>query len=476
LVLLVVVGLLAGCANSLSHQQLAWEAAGEPTVSSPAAPAAAESRLDAQPEGTQISVVPPKSSAPPARAAAVPGKPSTRAVGGGVVPTSPDAAPTNKVPSAAPAPASAPTGCTAARSPVVLGAVGQLTGPLGAAFIGGTHAVQAWLALQNAAGGLGCHPVRYVTADDGGDPARHLALLRRLVEQDHVIAMLFQTALLTGEAGRDYLQSKGIPVIGQEGGELEVSDSPIYFNHATSGAPLFDFTAIAGGRVAKARGLSKVGTLTCQEVVACKTADDAWVAQAPKLGLQVVYRGKASLLNVDFTSQCLAAKNAGVQVLGLAFESTGIHRIAQSCASVGYKPLLVCTSVQSTPDFSADPNLDGVVIAEPLLPWFLTDRPAIKQYQGILRRFAPGLAFDSSSINGWTAAMLFSRAAPAFTADTVTSDAIIKALDTVRNDDLGGLTYPLSFTPGKSQAQRACGWIVQVQGAAFTSDGQRFCG
>lgn len=358
----------------------------------------------------------------------------------------------------------------------MIGAVGQLTGPLGAAFIGGIHAVQAWLAEQNAAGGPGCHPVKYIIADDGGDPARHLALVRRLVEQDHVIAMLFQTALLTGEASQNYLESKGIPVIGQEGGELEVSDSPIYFNHATSGAPLFDFTAIAGGRVAKVKGLTKVGTLTCQEVVACKTADDAWASNAPKMGLQVVYRGRASLLNVDFTSQCLAAKNAGVQVLGLAFESTGIHRIAQSCASVGYKPLLVCTSVQSTPDFATDPNLEGIVVAEPLLPWFLTDRPAIKQYQTILRQYAPGLAFDSSSINGWTAALLFSRAGAAFAADTVTSDGIRQALGTIRNDDLGGLTYPLSFTPGKPQVQRACGWIVQVRGGAFTSDGQRFCG
>jgi ABC-type branched-subunit amino acid transport system substrate-binding protein len=189
-----------------------------------------------------------------------------------------------------------------------------------------------------------------------------------------------------------------------------------------------------------------------------------------------VYRGQSSLLTVDFTSQCLAAKQAGVEVLALAFESTGIHRIAQSCASVGYKPMIVCTSVQSNLDFGEDRNLEGVVIAQPYLPWFLNDQPAIATFQAVLRQFAPGLQLDSASINGWAAAQLFSRAQKAFAADTVTSEGITEALATVRSDDLGGLTYPLSFSPGKPQETKRCGWIMKVRDGKFTSDGKRFCG
>ncbi|MCU1691855.1 MAG: hypothetical protein JWM64_946 [Frankiales bacterium] len=365
--------------------------------------------------------------------------------------------------------------CTGTKSTIVIGAVGQLTGALGTAFVGGNKAVSAWVASVNQAGGLGCHPVKYITADDGGDPSRHLSLVRQLVEQDKVIAMVHQPALLTGQASESYVKSKGIPVIGQEGGELQTYDSPVFFNHATAGNALIDFTLVAGAKAALAAGKTKVGTLTCQEVSYCNTADKRWAALAPGVGFKAVYRGQASLVNVDFTSQCLAARDAGAQALAVAFDSTGIHRIAQSCASVGYKPLIICTSVQSNLDFQDDANLKGAVVALNVLPWFLDKEPAVQKYQSTLKKFAPGLAIDASSMNGWAAAQLFAQAKSAFAEDTVTSAGIIKSLAGVKDNDLGGLTYPLSFAPGKPQVAKTCGWVVVTGSKSFSSDGKRFC-
>jgi branched-chain amino acid transport system substrate-binding protein len=487
--LLAAFALVSGCANSLSHDALV-------KASQPVAATAGATTIDAAAAAGGPAAVPlgdttPAAGASAAKGQAVPVSPSS--TGSTVAPpatgTAAAATQVGKVAKAASpgkkaapaststnaAPASVPV-CTGAKAPIVIGAVGQLTGVLGTAFVGGTRAIQAWLTKVNGTGGLGCHPVKYVTADDGGDPARNLALVRQLVEQDKVIAMLYNTGLLTGQASRDYLVSKNLPVIGQEGGELFWGTAPNFFNHGTSGRPLIDFTLIAGARAALAVGKKKLGTLACQEVSYCNTADKSWADLGKQIGLEPVYRGQSSLLTVDFTAQCLAAKKAGVEVLALAFESTGIHRIAQSCASVGFKPMIVCTSVQSNLDFVDDENLDGVVIAQPYLPWFLNDRPAIQAFQSVLSQFAPGLPLDSASINGWAAAQLFSRADKAFAADVVTSKGILDALGTVKNDDLGGLSYPLTFTPGKPQDTKRCGWIMKVQNKKFTSDGKRFCG
>ena len=365
--------------------------------------------------------------------------------------------------------------CIGPKAPIVIGTVGQQSGPLGAALIGGVRAVQAWVAKQNASGGLACHPVKYIVADDGGDPSRHLSLVRKLVEQNGVIAMVFQDALLTGQASKDYVVKKGIPVIGQEGGEIHTYSEPNFFHHAVSGATLFDMTIIAGGKVALPDGKKNLGTLVCQEVAGCATAGQRFIERGKAIGFDVVYTGQASLLNVDFTAQCLSAQRAKVDILALSFESTGIHRIADSCARVGYKPLFVLTSVQSNPDFVADPNLRGAIVAQPLLPWFLTDRPAIQEYQATLKRFSPDTSLDSSSMNGWGAAKLFEQAEAAFAADKVTSAGIIDALSTIKKNDLGGLTYALSFTPGKPQVPEPCGWVVRVADGRFTSDGKRFC-
>ena len=366
-------------------------------------------------------------------------------------------------------------GCTGPKSPVVIGGVGQLTGVLGTLFSGGAKAVSAWVAATNAAGGLKCHPLKYISLDDGGDPSRHLALVRRLVEQDKVAAMVYQSALITGQASKDYILSKKMPVIGQEGAEQHWTESPLFFDHSTAGKSLVDWTIVAGARAAIGEGKKVLGTLTCQEVVYCTVSDSSWKELGVKLGLKPVYTGKASLLNVDFTSQCLAAKNAGVEVLGLAFDTAAIERIAQSCSAVNFKPLFFYTSVQSNLSFTGNPNLADSVIAQPLRPWFLTEHPEIREFQAAIKKYAPGLAIDSSSLNGWAAGTLFERAAPAFEADTVTPEAILKAMWQVKNDDMDGLSWPQTYTEGKPYVRKVCGWIVRVRPGKFETDGKMSC-
>jgi len=471
--------LLSGCANQLSAEKLRVGAGLEPASAVVRSdPAAGGTAVDA-PAGPVAA--PPRSTMAAGRTAAPdaggPGAPTVAKVGAPAGSTKSTGAatrsPVNGLPQGVPA---AQPACTGPKPPIVIGTVGEQSGPLGAALIGGVRAVQAWVAAQNAAGGLACHPVKYIVSDDGGDPSRHLSLVRKLVEQDGVIAIVFQDALLTGQASKDYVVQKGIPVIGQDGGENQTYDAPNYFNHAVSAAPLFDMTVIAGGKVALPAGKKNLGTLVCQEVAGCGTAGQRFTERGRAIGFNVVYSGQASLLNVDFTAPCLSAQRAKVDVLAVSFESTGIHRIADSCARVGYHPLIVCTSVQSTLDFASDPNLRGAVVAQPLLPWFLADRVPIREYQATLKRYSPDTAFDSSSINGWGAAKLFEQAKAAFAADRVTSAGIIDALSRVRQNDLDGLTYPLSFAVGQPQVPEPCGWVVRVGDGTFTSDGRRFCG
>jgi hypothetical protein len=65
-----------------------------------------------------------------------------------VASTRPSAAPANaRVSGLPPGVPAVPPVCTAARAPIVIGTVGEQSGPLGAALIGGVRAVQAWVAV-----------------------------------------------------------------------------------------------------------------------------------------------------------------------------------------------------------------------------------------------------------------------------------------------------------------------------------------
>src|SRR5205814_697743 len=85
-----------------------------------------------------------------------------------------------------PAPAAAAGG---KKSEIVLGAFGAESGVIGSVFASIPPADRAWAADINARGGLNGHPVRLIMGDDGADPVRSQALVRRMVEQDHVLAI-----------------------------------------------------------------------------------------------------------------------------------------------------------------------------------------------------------------------------------------------------------------------------------------------
>src|SRR5262245_63627784 len=96
-----------------------------------------------------------------------------------------------------------------------------------------------------------------------------------------------------------------------------------------------------------------------------------------------------------------------------------------------------------------------------------------------MKTYAPGIVPDGSSIQGWVSARLLEAALRKAT-DPTTSAGILAGLYAIHGDDLGGLTYPISFTQGAANNagnMPACYWVVKVQHGAFVSPdgGQRHC-
>jgi branched-chain amino acid transport system substrate-binding protein len=424
--------------------------------------------------GRSASASPAKGSAPRAPGGATPSAPAPAGAARGTTapPEGPGAQP------AAPGP-EVPTGpsaatCSEPKAPVVIGTVGAQSGVVGAALGGGTKSVQAWASAVNAAGGLDCHPVKYIVADDGSDPSRHQALVRQLVEQNGVIGLVYFNAALTGHASMAYLNDKQIPVMGQDTGSF-YPGSKVHFPSISSGNELIDFGLFAAGRTMVPQGRTKAAVLTCQEASICTVSDDRWSAQAKDEGLQVVYRGQASLTQPDFTAQCLSAQSAGAQVILGVFDPASLKRLKSSCTKVGFDAPLVMLSLDGSNDMAKIAEFEGSVLAMTALPWFLTDRPAIREFRSVLDRHAPGAEANPLTTIGWTAAKLFEAAARGHLSDKPTNLDILRGLWALRDNDLGGLSYPLTFTEGEPAPAVTCGWITVIKGGRFVSDGQRVC-
>lgn len=378
-----------------------------------------------------------------------------------------------------PTPATGPVGSAtpaADRSPIIIGSVGTQGGIVGASVADGTKALRAWAAQVNARGGLNGRPVNLIVADDGSDPARHQALVQQLVEERGVIAFVYNSAPLSGQASVKYLTDKRVPVVGSELGGQWFYESPMFFPQASSGLALV-YNSVAGvAPHVVPQGKTKVAFLNCQEAQYCTDADRIWPQIAGQFGFTVVSRARASLAQPDFSAECLGAKNAGAQVLIMAMDSNSVGRVAASCARADYHPVFSWASTVTLDRHKDDANLEGSVIPVPLEPWFLSNKPVVKEFQDALARYAAGVLPSGSSENGWVAGKLFEKAATGITGKP-TSDAVLAGLWNIKGDNLAGFTYPITFTKDQKATQVNCWYTVVIGRGIFTSpdDGQIHC-
>lgn len=371
-------------------------------------------------------------------------------------------------PGAGPGPgasAAAPTPETPARAggsggPLRIGILSTLSGPIGAVMEDGHKGALAWVAYINGQGGLNGHPVELSVIDDASDPARNRSQAAFLVEQKKVAAILMSQAPVSGQASVSYLQEKRVPVIGSEGGTPWFTRNSMYFPQMSSDPILVDVTARALADVMKPQNKNKVALFYCVEVQGCSNL--ARESAFKDAGLDLVYKAGISLAAPDYTPQCLAARNAGAEGLSIAVDPSAVGRIADSCASVGFKPI-IGNFTQTTREYHLkNPNLEGQSVGSATALWIDRTNPGVNEMVAAIQKYAPSLKASGGTVGGWLAGKILEKAAR--TATTMTSEAILNGLWSIKDDDIGGLASPITYVkdaPNNGLAMKLCWWNAQ---------------
>ena len=361
---------------------------------------------------------------------------------------------------------------SAAGAPIVVGTIGTLTGPVGEVLRSAADGVAVWVKAVNARGGVNGHPVRQVVADDGADPARHRSMVRELVERRGVQAFVLKIEAFAGLTGPDpYIVEHKIPVVGTLLSYEWDYASPLYFPHASSGAE-FNIASYFGpaSQLFLPKGLKKLGTMTCVESNVCEQANQVWAKKAAEFGFEMVYQGRVSLGQPDFTAECLAARNAGVQLMFFGFDDKSAGRVANSCGRQSFRPQYIHTFQAASPAMLDNPNLDGMIVGTLTFPWVADDTPARHEFREAFARYLPGTAPLGAHASGWVAGKLFEEGEKNLPASFSGPD-LLTGLWQIRNNDLGGLTHPLSFFPDRGAERRTCWSSVAVQKGKFVLTG-----
>ena len=351
------------------------------------------------------------------------------------------------------------------KSIIALGSFGTQTGPIGRILLPVPQGARAWAADVNARGGLAGHPVKLILADDGGDPNKALSIVRRMAEEDKVLAFYAEFGPTTIQAALPYLEQKQIPVIGGCNCFQGAAESPIVFQVGTGSKyglawqHLLPFMAYAPEQ-------KKASLQYCREAPTCKTMADDIRQLAPQVGVQIVHEAQTTLTQPDYTAEVLAARNAGANLLILATESFSAIRTIRSAHRQDWHPLVATQHSAVDARFIADGGADveGVLMGASIVSW---DSPKMADYRNALDRYAPGAVRANISQLAYMAGKLMETMAASWPAQPTTAD-VVKGLYALRGETLGGTIPPLAYKEGVGHdSSNLCVIPTRVEGGKF---------
>jgi branched-chain amino acid transport system substrate-binding protein len=305
-----------------------------------------------------------------------------------------------------------------------------------------------------------------ISADDGGDPSTALTLVKKMVQENHILALLDPFLLLDFDSITKYAASVHVPIIGGD----------VFSRAWCSNGGVFPETAAlaaeinASNKYLVQQKKTKLGVIACVELaVLCQPASDAIKSNAQSAGASVVYSTSASLTSPSFSSICINAKNAGVTALWSLLDGASDIRLARDCAAQGFHPRYVILAIDGTPDLPKASDLQGSVMTAATFPQMLTNGAAFAAYHSAMHQFAPNIALTAASSQAWTAGALAVAAAAKLSANQPTSAQFFEGLWSINQNNLGGLSVPLTFNRGGHATVGSCAFVLGIQGQKYVA-------
>ena len=362
-------------------------------------------------------------------------------------------------------PAAPVPGAGGPKSEILLGSFGAESGILGAVSGPAPPALRAWSAYINAKGGINGHPVRVILGDDNADPARTLAIVRQMVEQDHVIAFMNDYSF-TLAAATKYLEDKQIPDVGSIGGDVAGDHSSMVF-HPLVGpdkGQAWGFLLTVASQTDK----KKLGILYCREATTCSVQMNSFKKLLPWNGLEEVYEAQVSLAQPDYTAEMLQAQRSGAEVILSLVDSASVARFAQSAHRQGYNPIFAGTyNLNQDLIFPGAKELEGLLLTSRTPPW--DSSPKMQVYRDAMDRYQPKAYRGDLGGGVFVVGKLLEEKIGPFIGEPPTTAQILQGLYSLHNETLGGLLPGVGFIHGEHFTTNQCVVPVKLTGGKFVA-------
>jgi len=336
---------------------------------------------------------------------------------------------------------------------VKIGSDIDLTGPSGVQGIGCNIGIESYFNYVNDSGGIHGRKIEYVVEDNGYQPAKAVAAMKKLLYRDKVFApFTWGTVCILAVANE--VKKENVPIIG-------IAASDAY--HKPFRPHIFSFL-VSQQRQAIAVADYIFNTMKPKDLrLGCLYQDDEYgrsgvrglKAAAKRYGIELVETAGFKRDAVNHTSQIIQVKRAGANYVYIGTVIRHASGILKEANKLGWHPQFFGNHGSSDRKVI---ELAGEAARGYMGCRYITDlddtasgvskvRDMILKYHKSLKRTG-GL-----TIAGWVGAMLMSEGLKRSGRD-LTRDGLMDAFETMKSFDPDGLMPPLTWGPKRREGGR----------------------
>ncbi|MFS0699355.1 ABC transporter substrate-binding protein [Cellulomonas sp. 179-A 4D5 NHS] len=361
-----------------------------------------------------------------------------------------------------------------AEETVTIGTHTPLTGPAAAGYASISAAASAYFEYLNDQGGVHGRTIEYVVKDDAYNPATTQTVVRELVQEDQVLAVVNGLGTPTHGSVVDYLNENGVP-------DLFVASGSPAWDDPEEHPWTFAFNA---DYVTEGKVLAHHAQETYDDAVFCVLGQDDDFGTDFTTGLTTVLGELASaqtysVSNQDVTAQVGAMQAAGCTVNFLATVNGFTALALGTAAKMGYRAQWVSSS--SGGDYPTLVGYLGEDVGPALLQGFVStnylpfspDDPWVELFRRVNDEYNDGAPFTGNTVFGMSVAYTFAQAL-ARAGEDPTRESLVEALES--GDVVGNGIVPLQFSADSHAAFGGVGITVvddgvqDYVGSTYTTD------
>jgi len=310
----------------------------------------------------------------------------------------------------------------------------------------------AYFKYVNDQGGIYGRKIKYLIEDDAYQPARTVAVVKKMVEQDGVFAFVGGLGTATNMAVKDYIVQHKVPNVGYATGStaLAYPPNPYFFALQTN----YDIESRLLTRYAiddlKAK---RIGVIYQNDAFGVEGRDGI-LDELKNSGVEPAIVISYETTDTDFSSHAIKLRESAADVVILWSIPKPTALLLKEAEKIGFRPHWVSSTTNVDPIMfdTAGQAWDGAIVAT-WLPPFDSPDPKVSFYREVFKKYYPDRPLGQFSEIGFAYGQLFVEGLQRAGKD-LNRESFIKAMESIK-DWNGSLAFNVSYSPEDRQGQQA---------------------